>query len=975
MSFGSAGYTPTFSGDLSASLAEGAARRTKKALDKLRKALRRKRISKKLEERRKARTPEQKKEVEKIAVLEEKEDLQEEKEVQKELVQEEKKEVTAQQKLLPASRSSAIVSNRVVPVTVREEQRKSITPAQKLLPAAGSRQAISGSTGPVGGGLSTVVVTDQSGRQTTSVIPAEKTEVIRSAARKGGGISSESFFNQAQTGVGTSGEYLTKEQRKAAFLKSREASSQLVKRNNDAIISAIKGEVANVRSAVVEVASETTESKNVMSTLVQQEKDQTNVFKKQAQVLDDALQFKKRSLRKQEIFLKQQEGKKKKDMTGAAALVGGGAALGAGFGGGGGGGGLGNLGLLAPLGAAAGLFRRGLDTFKGLRQKGSSLGQRLSGAFRRGRNFLGRQFGRGRDFLGRQFGRGANYWNRFTNLMQRRMFGLNQYTSPIGPMPLDSGPKGLGGWAKAGAGEVGDVFGNVPRLQSAVQTGTPRKPTRKPPGPPPALSKLKAKAGGVLDKIFDLVPGLKGLREKLKGLTLKKAVKFLNSKVLGTINGIKKGGGFVAKGALKLASPFINPFVKGLGVLTKFVSGPAKFLSGVFKPIFGAGKALARVLGPILEIGTFALDTKSRLDSGYSPARAILPLIPRTLLTMGGAALGGTIGAAGGPLSILGAMGGGFLGSLLGDQVVKFIDGSWNNSWDNSIFKDFNEGSYQLLSEKLGYEPPRSETEANDRRIEQEAAAKGLDPRQYQGYSGAYDDASMQAPEAPSQGGFASRLLDAASRHIYSPFGMRNGRQHKGLDISGGPYKLGAALASKMGGRVAMAEDLGNSGWGKYVVLNHANGTSSLYGHLSKYFVKRGDNVDPGQIIGNVGSTGSSEGPHLHFELGSGWNGGVITGHVDPKNYIDQYVGAATGAGTDAVSFNAPSGTQSQTIASSLNTDMYSGGAQQTIAVQLPPSIYPVQDGNVQQNTGPSLERVNNELLYLQNVEAKVLVG
>ena len=917
MSFGSAGYTPTFSGDLSTS-AIGAGRR---AADKLRKALRRKRILTKLEERKKARTPQQKQQVEKKDVEEQKEDAQVVKEVEQEVVKEEKKEqkeaVSATQKLLPsAARSStSSASNGVIPVTVR----------------------------------------DVSGKQQTALLPSAKSPALR----KGGGIAP--MLPPATPLLSPANDSIQK-------------TTAIVQRNNDAIISAIQGEVVDVKSAIIDVSYETVETNKMMETLVDQEKDQTDLFKKQADILNDSVRFKKRQLLRQLIFNKQQKGKERKDVTGAAALAAGGAGAGA-LGGGGGGFNIPGLGPLAPLAAAAGLLKRIFDGVRrGFRSRpsGSSIGSRLSGAARRGRNFLGRQFNRGRNFLGRQFNGGTNALSRFGNLIQRRMYGLNQYTQPIGPMPLDSGPRGVGNWAKAGAGEVGDVYGNVPRAQSSVQAGTPRKPPQK----PPLLQKLKAKSGGIMDKIFDLVPGLKGAREKLKGLTLKKAVTFLNNNVVGTINGIKKGGNAVAKFALKAAGPIVNPFVKGLGFLTKMVAAPAKFLKGALAPVLKVGKGLARVLGPILDIGFFALDTKSRLDSGYSPARAILPLIPRTLLTMGGAALGGTVGAAGGPLAAVGAMGGGFLGSLLGDQVVKFIDGSWNDSWDQGIFKSFNEGAYGLLADKLGYMPPRSEQEALDRDIEAEALKVGNDPREYQGYSGAYDSASMQA-ERPDRatGGFATRLGDAASKFIYSKFGMRNGKMHKGLDISGGPYVNGAPLTSLLGGRVAMAEDLGRSGWGKYVVLNHANGTSSLYGHLSKYFVKNGDMVEPGQVIGNIGSTGRSEGPHLHFELGSRWNGGMLEGHVDPKGHIDQYVSVAGGVGSDAISFNAPEGTASQNAASILNSPTSSAASGMQIAVQLPPNIYPMQDGNVDNPGGPTLERVNNELLYLQNVEQRVLVG
>ena len=69
-------------------------------------------------------------------------------------------------------------------------------------------------------------------------------------------------------------------------------------------------------------------------------------------------------------------------------------------------------------------------------------------------------------------------------------------------------------------------------------------------------------------------------------------------------------------------------------------------------------------------------------------------------------------------------------------------------------------------------------------------------------------------------------------------------------------------------------------GYGKAVIVAHPGGWKSLYGHLSKIFVKRGQYVKQGQYVGRSGNTGYSSGPHLHFEL-------IYNGrHVNPYRYL-----------------------------------------------------------------------------------------
>lgn len=80
------------------------------------------------------------------------------------------------------------------------------------------------------------------------------------------------------------------------------------------------------------------------------------------------------------------------------------------------------------------------------------------------------------------------------------------------------------------------------------------------------------------------------------------------------------------------------------------------------------------------------------------------------------------------------------------------------------------------------------------------------------------------------------------------------------------PNDLGAIMVAAAPGVVTAVADLGGRSYGRYVVVDHGNGWSTLYAHLLSQWVTTGQSVDQGQIIGQVGSTGGSTGPHLHFE-------------------------------------------------------------------------------------------------------------
>jgi len=113
--------------------------------------------------------------------------------------------------------------------------------------------------------------------------------------------------------------------------------------------------------------------------------------------------------------------------------------------------------------------------------------------------------------------------------------------------------------------------------------------------------------------------------------------------------------------------------------------------------------------------------------------------------------------------------------------------------------------------------------------------------------------------------------VDRRRISIRSGFGWRRDpftkgyRFHQGLDLAG---RIGTPIYATADGLVLDPYvNSSMSGYGKVVVINHGFGYQTLYGHLSKILVKPGDKVKRGQIIGHMGSTGRSKGPHLHYEI------------------------------------------------------------------------------------------------------------
>lgn len=126
--------------------------------------------------------------------------------------------------------------------------------------------------------------------------------------------------------------------------------------------------------------------------------------------------------------------------------------------------------------------------------------------------------------------------------------------------------------------------------------------------------------------------------------------------------------------------------------------------------------------------------------------------------------------------------------------------------------------------------------------------------------------------EKPVQESF----INPAQGRLTSKFGPRWGRMHQGIDVAN---SVGTPIIASSGGRVVQAGWAGT--YGNLVIIDHGNGLSTRYAHLSSISVQAGQDLSQGQELGKMGSTGRSTGSHLHFEV-------RVNGQAtNPLNYVN----------------------------------------------------------------------------------------
>ena len=115
---------------------------------------------------------------------------------------------------------------------------------------------------------------------------------------------------------------------------------------------------------------------------------------------------------------------------------------------------------------------------------------------------------------------------------------------------------------------------------------------------------------------------------------------------------------------------------------------------------------------------------------------------------------------------------------------------------------------------------------------------------------------------------------------------------------------LGDRVVASAGGTVVTVRNLGDTSYGRYVVIDHGSGYTTYYAHLLDWTVSVGQSVSRGTTIGHVGSSGNSTGPHLHYEQRSGGTpikvafNGTLAYYWGTRSYTSDNACSSTGSGT-----------------------------------------------------------------------------
>nr|DAO42067.1 MAG TPA: peptidase [Caudoviricetes sp.] len=181
-----------------------------------------------------------------------------------------------------------------------------------------------------------------------------------------------------------------------------------------------------------------------------------------------------------------------------------------------------------------------------------------------------------------------------------------------------------------------------------------------------------------------------------------------------------------------------------------------------------------------------------------------------------------------------------------------------------------NASQFSAVMHALGYKKIDGLYTSGGTLPEDKAASTGISVNRATGFSN-----PTKVSDAVITSGYGSRTAPTTNKG-------KGSKQHDGIDIGG---SVNGQAADSIGGGKVTEVGYDENGYGNYVVVDHGDGYTSLYGHLQKATVKQGDTVSAGQQVGVIGSTGNSSGPHLHLRVHK--NGQSI----DPRTVIPGYGG------------------------------------------------------------------------------------
>lgn len=463
-------------------------------------------------------------------------------------------------------------------------------------------------------------------------------------------------------------------------------------------------------------------------------------------------------------------------------------------------------------------------------------------------------------------------------------------------------------------------------------------------------------------------------KAELEGIRLpeKKKIKALAN--LNIANNFGSPGGLLnslASGALDVAG--------FLGNMFPAAGGPGKPKTPAGKPPKPTVKGSILKFGGLRSVGIvnsiFAgLDFAQGLQEGESVGKAATGAVG----SLAGSLLGGAIGQALIPIPgvgfVIGSMAGGFLGGYAADRAYEAGDKSLQQKQEEKIKAQ--EQKQKSLAAEQSYTGITEGFESAVKKFEKfvhgsfaamvnaAAGAAGEEgmPLEYgdpmpeisgtEG-TGEYQDVTATGGKLPSKSIITSR------------YGWRWGRQHWGTDY-GEP--TGTPISVIQPGKVKYAG--WSDGGGNFVEINHPDGSMTRYLHLDKPAnVKTGQAIEPGTVIGYVGSTGRSTGPHLHFEYAPPGKGSI-----DSASYADKYFrfggnvkvkpkasasGKSGGEGTTAVLMAGTNDTDANKAAENIKKSIKELQGKGYRVVVVPPSQ---QQGSPYANIGAAIEKAAKEM-------------